>query len=370
MGGNPRLSGRTEALLSLNRRNLMFSLACVPNWGFSQAMTARPAVRLPGDFGAHPGERTEWWYVTGWLAAAGRTWGFQVTFFRTSTGIAAGHPSRFAARELVFGHAALTDLAAGRHLHAQRVARAGFGIASAAEGRTDVRLRDWHLVREGPVDRGRYTTEVAGPEFKVMLTLETTQPPLLQGEAGWSRKGADPAHFSLYYSEPQLAVLGTLEQQGRRTNVTGRAWLDHEWSTALMEPGVVGWDWIGMNLDDGRALTAAQLRRADGSAAFALGSIRTPGEAPRSFAAHEVVFTPGRRWTSPASQARYPVEWTIDTPAGQFHVATLLDAQELDSRGSTGAWYWEGISQLNDAQGRRLGLGYLEMTGYASRLVL
>lgn len=356
--------------MGLNRRNLLFSLACVPDWGLAAPSPARPAVQLPHDFGAHPDERTEWWYVTGWLEAAGRTWGFQVTFFRSSTGLAAQHPSRFAARELVFGHAALTDLAAGQHLHAQRVARSGFDIASAAEGRTDVRLRDWHLTREGPVETGRYAARVAGPGFAFDLTLDTTQPPLLQGDAGWSRKGADPAHFSLYYSEPQLAVRGTLEQEGRSTAVSGRAWLDHEWSTALMPPDAVGWDWIGMNLDDGRALTAAQLRRADGSAAWSLGSLREPGRAVRAFGATEVTFKPGRRWTSPASQGRYPVEWTLDTPAGRFHVVALLDAQELDSRGSTGAWYWEGLSELRDAQGMRVGRGYLEMTGYASRLEL
>ena len=48
----------------------------------------------------------------------------------------------------------------------------------------------------------------------------------------------------------------------------------------------------------------------------------------------------------------------------------LLDAQELDARASTGTVYWEGLSELRDAQDRRIGLGYLEMTGYAGRLRL
>ena len=49
-------------------------------------------------------------------------------------------------------------------------------------------------------------------------------------------------------------------------------------------------------------------------------------------------------------------------------VRALLHDQELDSRASTGAIYWEGLSELLDAGGRRVGLGYLEMTGYAARL--
>jgi predicted secreted hydrolase len=83
-----------------------------------------------------------------------------------------------------------------------------------------------------------------------------------------------------------------------------------------------------------------------------------------------VRFTPVRSWTSPATGTRYPVEWTIDTPTGRHTVRALLDAQELDSRGSTGSVYWEGLSQLLDTQGREVGRGYLEMTGYASRLQL
>ena len=39
-------------------------------------------------------------------------------------------------------------------------------------------------------------------------------------------------------------------------------------------------------------------------------------------------------------------------------------------RGSTGSAYWEGLSELRDADGRRVGLGYLEMTGRAGRLRL
>ena len=48
----------------------------------------------------------------------------------------------------------------------------------------------------------------------------------------------------------------------------------------------------------------------------------------------------------------------------------LLDAQELDSDGSTGAIYWEGLSNLLDGAGQPVGRGYLEMTGYAGALRL
>jgi predicted secreted hydrolase len=348
----------------MRRRDLMFLLA-----GTAANVRAGAAVlHFPDDFGVHPRARTEWWYVTGSLRAAAREWGFQVTFFRSRTGLEAESTSRFTATQLVFAHAALTDLAGRRLHHDQRIARSGFGIAQAATGDTDVVLRDWQLQRSGNVYRAVVASDSASFTFDLHFT--PTQPVLLQGDAGVSRKGPSPEHTSHYYSEPQLAVQGRLTQEGRAIDVTGLAWLDHEWSDAYLPPQAVGWDWIGMNLDDGSALMAFRMRRADGSSLYAGGSFRRAGEPVRSFGPDEVVFTPGRVWQSAMSKARYPVQWSVATPAGTFTVVARLDDQELDSRHSTGAIYWEGVSDLLDAAGRRVGQGYLEMTGYAAALQL
>jgi predicted secreted hydrolase len=336
----------------------------------------RPLV-FPTDYGAHPDTRTEWWYATGWLAAPQRpdtpTHGFQVTFFRSRTDVAPDHPSAFAAKQILFAHAALTDLTARRQRHDQRIARAGFGRAHAAEGDTAVAIGDWRLTRQDSADGGsRYEATIPSPALggRLALTLRTTQPRLLQGDAGYSRKGPQPGQASHYYSQPQLAVTAQWQPDGAAAPqpLRGTAWLDHEWSETLLDAAAVGWNWIGINLADGSALTAFRLRRADGSALWAGGSWRAAGGTVRPFSADAVRFVPGRAWTSPATSARYPVDWRVETPAGTWQVRALLDAQELDSRGSTGTVYWEGLSELLDAQGRRVGLGYLEMTGYAGRL--
>jgi len=327
-------------------------------------------LAFPSDFGAHLDARTEWWYVTGALQTGDRLWGFQITFFRAATHVAGTDASRFAARQLLFAHGAVSDLAARRLRHDQRIARSGFGIAEASVADTALALRDWRLLRSGGAGASRYAASAASDSagFAFDLELAATQPLLLQGEDGVSRKGPRREQFSRYYSEPQLDVRGTLAVEGRPAAVAGRAWLDHEWSDAYMDPGAVGWDWIGMNLDDGSALMAFRMRRADGSTLWTGGSWRSPGRPPRSFTADEVHFTPLRRWRSASSQAEYPVAWLLEIPQGSFEVRARLDDQELDSRGSTGAIYWEGTSDLLDAQGRRVGRGYLEMTGYASAL--
>ncbi|WP_374366029.1 lipocalin-like domain-containing protein [Piscinibacter sp.] len=356
----------------------LLALGALPLAAQAAAVQRGRALQFPRDHGSHPDARTEWWYATGWLAAPGPAeaseprYGFQLTFFRSRTDIAVNHPSRFAATQLVFAHTALTDLAAKRLRHDQRIARAGFGVAEAAEDDTRLVLRGWRLARSGPPEAGVYRASIASDAagFALELELAATQPLLLQGEAGFSRKGPRPEQASHYLSEPQLAVHGTLTRDGRALALQGRAWLDHEWSEVILDAEAVGWDWIGINLADGSALTAFRLRRADGSALWAGGSLRRPGEAARAFGPEEVHFEPLARWTSPASRATYPIEWRVSTPAGRQRVRALLHDQELDSRASTGAIYWEGLSELLAEDGRRLGLGYLEMTGYATRLKL
>ena len=115
---------------------------------------------------------------------------------------------------------------------------------------------------------------------------------------------------------------------------------------------------------------AFRLRHADGSASWAGGSYRSAQGRLTIFAANEVRFEPLRRWTSPRTQAAYPVEWILTTPAGRWRVVALADDQELDSRGSTGSVYWEGLSALEREDGGTAGYGYLELTGYAGRLRL
>lgn len=332
-------------------------------------------LAFPADHGAHLAARTEWWYATGWLGAPGAaadmarpTHGFQVTFFRSRTGLAQDNTSRFAARHLLFAHAAVTSLADGQHRHDQRIARwsgaPGAVLGSAATTDGDVRLGGWTLRHSGQ----SWQAQVPARNFALQLTLARTQPLLLQGDAGFSRKGPQETQASHYVTEPQLAASGRVGKEQRLAQ--GRAWMDHEWSDEILHPDAVGWDWLGMNLADGSALTVFVLRRADGSTVWAGGSHRSAGGAVRSFAPDEVRMVAGRRWRSASTGASYPVQWQVQTPAGSHQVRALLDAQELDSRQSTGTVYWEGLSELLDERGTRIGLGYLEMTGYTQALRL
>ncbi|MBA3594027.1 MAG: carotenoid 1,2-hydratase [Pseudomonadota bacterium] len=357
-----------HALPPALRRRLLLAGGVAGLAGMSGGALALPAktLQFPRDFGAHPDFKTEWWYITGHARSGAREFGFQLTFFRSRVDGTQAMASKFAAKQLVFAHAAITDVQGNKLWHDQRIAREGFDIASASTQGMALTLRNWTLQSQ----RNTHSAKLPATDFSLDLQFTETQPLLLQGDKGLSRKGPEAKQASYYYSLPQLTALGALTIKGKKFDVTGKAWLDHEWSEEILHPDATGWDWMGMNLDDGSALTAFRLRDKAGNTLWDGGSYRSAAGALNSFSRGEVIFKPMRRWTSPLSQASYPVEWLVRTPADTYAVRAVIDNQELDSRQSTGAIYWEGLSELIDSNGKLVGRGYLEMTGYASPLRL
>ncbi|MFN0163714.1 MAG: lipocalin-like domain-containing protein [Burkholderiales bacterium] len=333
-------------------------------------------LSFPRDHGAHPDFRTEWWYVTGHLQRAGLPdGGFQVTFFRSRTTHADANPSRFAPKQLLFAHAALALPERARLLHEDRAARSLPGRVRASEADTDVALDGWTFTRDAASDS--YRARITGRELEMTLDLAPAGAPLLQGENGYSQKGPRPEQASWYYSRPQLTVTGSIatarpgrDAGGRaeRIAVTGRAWLDHEWSSTLLDERASGWDWIGINLDDGGSLMAFRIRTRE-------GGILWSHAVQRDAQGRVVVVDAGARWqeerwwTSPRSQARYPVAFALRLAGQAYVLKPLMEDQEIDARASTGGYYWEGAVTLSSGA-RTLGRGYLELTGYAGRVRL
>ena len=347
------------------RAALLLAIGCA--WLCAAAMAqdyaqVQPGVELqfPRDHGSHPQFRTEWWYLTGWVKdARGGDLGIQITFFRNRPRVAEDNPSRFAPRQLLFAHAALADARTGKLVHDQRAARAGFGLAEVQQGRTDVAIDDWSL-RQTP---SGYRASVAAREFAYALDFKVSQPVLLQGERGLSRKGPKPEQASYYYSQPHLAVSGSITVKGEKQEVSGEAWLDHEWSSEYLAPEARGWDWIGLNLADGGALMAFRIRDRKGGTLWAGGALRAADGRVRVLAPGEVRFEPLRRWRSPRTQTEYPVALRVQAGNIEFELEPMMDDQELDSRASTGTIYWEGAVSAKSG-GKVLGFGYLELTGY------
>jgi len=323
-------------------------------------------MRFPRDAGSHPEFRIEWWYVTGWLNERdGQQLGFQITFFRGRPKLQEDNPSAFTPHQVIIAHAALSDPSYGRLIQAQRAARAVFELAGAAQNDMRVWIDDWDLERR---EKG-YRARIPAGELQFDLALTPSQPPLLQGNGGMSRKGPAPESASYYYSEPHLKVSGTVSRGARPLPVTGSAWLDHEWSSSYLPKEASGWDWIGINLADGGALMAFRMRDRRGGTFWAGSTLRRQDGSVEIYAPSDVRFTSRREWRSPRTGTRYPVSWTVRAGDLELAVEPLMDDQENDTRTSTGTIYWEGAVRVYRA-GAAAGLGYLELTGYWRALSL
>lgn len=340
-------------------------------------------IQLPRDEGSHPQFKTEWWYLTGWLEnSAGEPLGFQLTFFRSRTGIDEDNPSRFALKQVLFAHLAVSDPKRGALLHHEKSARPGFGLAAAEEGSLDVYIDDWQLRRDGDTYRAVAVTD----DLHLDLRLQAKAPPLLQGDEGFSQKGPQAASASYYYSLPQLAATGRIAIDGREQTVQGRAWFDHEWSGAIVDERAQGWDWVGLNLDDGGALMMFQMRGERASELWAAAKWRAGhsnqvmanqamanqvrANQATTYKPQDVQWLPLRHWRSPRTGIRYPVEWQVTVGDRVLTLRPLMDDQENDARGSTGTVYWEGAVRAFDAHNKLIGRGYLELTGYGDKIRL
>jgi predicted secreted hydrolase len=334
--------------------------------GYARAIEPR-SFAFPDDHGPHPGYRTEWWYYTGNAAtAAGRRFGFQLTFFRLAQAAEAPpRASAWGASDVYMAHFAVTDVAQGRFHPAVRFARGALGLAGATAQPFRVWTDDWSVEGEGAAAFPMRLRAAAGKVDLDMLLVEG-KPVVLHGERGLSRKSSEEGNASYYYSFTRMPIRGTIGVGAERFTVTGSAWMDREWSTSALGPDQVGWDWFALQLSDGRDLMIYRLRRRDGSIdPFSAGTIVGADGGARQLYAAEVIVEPIAWWTSPRGGTRYPAGWRLRIPreALALEVIPLVADQEI----AEPVRYWEGAVRVQGKAGSRAveGQGYVELVGYA-----
>jgi len=327
-------------------------------------------LQLPRDHATHPEYRIEWWYYTGNLADGNsRRFGFQLTCFRVGVRNRPENPSRWAVRDLFMAHLALSDLETGGFRFAERLNRAGPGWAGASTETYRVWNENWEA---GLGSDGRHRLRARDEDFGIDLELEPGRKPLLHGQAGLSRKGAQEGNASHYYSLTRMPTHGRIWIEGRKFEVSGLSWMDHEFGTSFLEPEQTGWDWFALQLDSGQDLMVFQLRRSDGLLdPHSSGTLLDVSGKARTLGRSDFSLEPVRTWRSPHSGARYPIQWRLSLP-GQRLSLTVTAAQpdqELRTPRSTQVTYWEGAVVVTGSHGADpiTGRGYLEMTGYAGQ---
>jgi predicted secreted hydrolase len=354
--------------------------------GYARALEPR-TFEFPADHGAHPGFRTEWWYVTSNLFGAdGRRFGVHFTIFRSALAppdTVVGAPGGpWATNDVYMGHFAVADAEGGTFTESERFTRGGVGLAGTAAAPGTDRFRvwmdDWAMESLDAPEAGadgifplRLTARDPDRGTAIDLVVTPEKPVVLQGDAGLSQKGDEPGNASFYYSFTRLRTEGTVVSAGDTVKVTGRSWMDREWSTSALDASQEGWDWFALQLDDGRDLMVYRLRGADGSTDPLSEGVLVDADGARTRLAAdafelEVIDT----WESPIDGATYPSTWRVRVPSEDLdlRVRPVLRDQEMDVT----VRYWEGAVDVLGGGGAAaagasgpIGRGYVELTGYA-----
>lgn len=321
--------------------------------GYAEVREGVP-LSFPRDHGPHPDFRIEWWYVTANLIDdAGVDYGVQFTLFRQA---ASPPPQRdgWTSQQFWLAHAAVTT--ANTHVAAEKLARGGIGQAGVDASPFAAWIDHWTLNGIDAEDPGLRHLRLTASErqFAYDLTLTTDRDPVLQGKAGYSVK-SDRGQASYYYSQPYFSVDGSIKIDGRRVPVSGKAWMDREWSSQPLAPDQSGWDWFSLHFDDGAKLMAFRLRQDDGSHYLSGNWIEGGESTPLSGDA--IRMTPLKQST--VAGRGIPTSWSLEIPS--YDLAIRTEPLNPAAWNDHDIAYWEGPIKATGSHG---GVGYLEMTGY------
>jgi predicted secreted hydrolase len=372
---NFTISAITIGLISLFIGPILGSMVKAAEPTGYLSVTGPCNLDFPGDHGPHPGYRTEWWYYTGNLQAeTGEKYGFQLTFFRSQISPSDERQkwpqptSAWRTQQVYLAHSAISNITGKQHLQAELISRGALNMAGAKqiEDTTTLFLKNWSA-DIGP-DQHLLTVNSDGFSYELALTPE--KPPVLHGIAGYSLKGSTAERASCYYSFTRLNAQGKLSIGENIVAVKGSAWMDHEYSTALLEPGLQGWDWFSLQLSDKTEVMAFVLRKEKGGIGPASSAtvIGNQGQ-NRHISNDEFVVTVRNTWKSPHTKAVYPAGWRLQIfpYALDLTITPNLADQEMQSSLSTGVIYWEGSVSIEGTRAGQpiVGQGYVELTGYA-----
>jgi predicted secreted hydrolase len=322
--------------------------------------TSLPPVRFPQDEAAHR-DLTEWWYYTGHMNAVmpgGKVhhYGFELVFFQALRG---DFPPIYAA------HFAISDITRGEfHFDQRRLTEPDALIPDGTStGGIDVHINDWSIKGVNGLDH--LVANMAN--YSLRVDLQELKPPTLHNGNGLITYG--PGGFSYYYSRTRMALSGMLIDHNLPLQVTGEAWMDHQWGNFLTLGGG-GWDWFSIQLDNHTEMMLYLIRDATGRTISTYVGYIGPQAESLLLPASALKMTVLNHWKSPVTGANYPSGWRIEIRDSQLQASLTLmpelKDQELVVYKSTGNTYWEGaVSIQGQSAGHTAqGEGYVELTGY------
>jgi len=149
--------------------------------------------------------------------------------------------------------------------------------------------------------------------------------------------------------------------------------MDHEFGSDELQSNQSGWDWYSIQLDDRRELMIYSLRQKDGSITPQSSGSLIERDGRVTYLSHADFVTESTgSWKSPHTGGTYPSGWRVRVARANVDLVlapTVLDQELANTAG--GVSYWEGSVDVRDARTQRaLGVGYVELTGYAGAISL
>lgn len=306
--------------------------------------SAKRLIRFPRDEGSHPAFVMEWWYAHFNLKDyAGREYGAMVAFFN------------FGLKILY-----ISDLKKGQLHH-----YVSGSTLHNVEKKLDLRWGRDRWFRTGNKEFS-YHLQSYGGELGLNLDLLAEKPPLLgcgKGLIEWT------GGRSYYYSLSRLKVKGQIELPGKKLNVKGMGFMDHQWLNAL---GEGGWDWFVAQLDNDTELVFWTIYNLQGS--------EKSRDLTAMFADNSTYHTQGftlrreKRWVSPHSKREYGVRWRLrDEAKGlDLQIRALNPEQEIrmfETLSIPTFNFWEGRTSVSGHMGGKKvsGTGYAELVRLIER---
>lgn len=305
-------------------------------------------ITFPLDEAPHR-DRLEWWYYNGHLTDEdGNKYGFHFVVFQgRSNGGAVGY----------MAHTTVTDL--DRDVHDQS-SRTSTGEQPQPSEGFSFEVQDWNL--QGTPDAHSFQSDTE--DYALDLTMSPAKPAVLHDEDGFL---ISPEGWTYYYTWPRMETQGTLTRDGQTLQVTGSAWMDHQWGDFSVSGYPAGWQWFAVQFDDDTQLMVTEFRDSDGQTSLYGTLIDADGKAkhlPDDDLILEVLDT----WTSPTTEAEYPARWrlTVMSQNLEIELRPLVVNQEVTVAFPPTSIYWEGkVSVAATREGTPLsGDAFVELVGY------
>ncbi|WP_061040117.1 lipocalin-like domain-containing protein [Vibrio coralliirubri] len=317
-------------------------------------------ITFPADHQAHPDFRHEWWYLTANLIdEEGNTLGVQWTQFRFAAAPQeSGNSTKettWQSQQIYMAHSAVTTK--NKHYADEKWSRDQPELAGVSASPFRVYLDDWQWTSTTD-DLFPATLVANSGQFGYSLKLTNNAPYQKQGEQGYSTKSSDGKVASYYYSQPFIDVSGEVTIDGITHQVSGKGWIDREWSSQFLLDSQQGWDWFALRLSDETSLVVFQLRNStSGEASYANARLMQQDGSGIAISQQEIPLTAVKQ--TKIDGRDYPTEWQVSIPSQQIELT--VSALNPNAKMPLSVPYWEGPIVI---KGSHSGTGYMELTGY------